>query len=202
MDAQTHWQEVYTRKPAQETSWYCAHLSTSLALIDALSLEPSAPVIDVGAGRSTLADDLLTRGLRDITVLDIAEAALADTRARLGDTALHYVVANVLDTMLPEAHYALWHDRAVFHFLTEPTQRGAYVAQCARAVSVGGHAVLATFALDGPAQCSQLSVCRYDIDALAQVFAPHFALVRGLRETHRTPWGSEQPFTYALLRRV
>jgi SAM-dependent methyltransferase len=202
MDAQAHWQDVYARKAAHETSWYREHLDTSLSFIDALRLPSDAPIIDVGAGRSNLADDLLARGFRNVTVLDIADAALADTRARLGAAPLRYVVADVLHAELPAAHYALWHDRAVFHFLVDRAQRAAYIAQAQRALRVGGHALIATFAPDGPKQCSNLEVCRYDADALAQAFAPSFALIEARREVHRTPWGAEQAFTYALLRRV
>lgn len=198
-----HWQSVYREKSAAQTSWFRAHLDASLRLIDGLRLDLGAALIDVGAGRSTLVDDLLARGFNDLTLLDIAEPALAESRTRLGDDAarVRWVVADVLDAPLPDSHFDVWHDRAVFHFLTEPAQRARYLRQLLRALRPGGHAVVATFAEDGPQRCSALPVCRYDIASLAAQFAPHFERCNGTRDEHRTPWGAVQPFTYVLLRR-
>jgi len=201
---QAHWQAVYRDKTPPQTSWHRAHLDESLRLIDALALPSQAPVLDVGTGRSTLVDDLLLRGFADIDALDVSSAALQDTRARLGADALrvHWIAADVLGADLPGTRYALWHDRAVFHFLIEADLRARYVERCARAVRPGGHAVIATFAPDGPERCSGLPVARYDAAQLAAEFAPAFEPVAETRELHLTPWNSEQAFTYVVLRRV
>jgi SAM-dependent methyltransferase len=198
-----HWQAVYRDKAPPQTSWHRAHLDESLRLIDGLQLTKDAPVLDVGGGRSTLVDDLLARGFADVSVLDLSSAALQDTRARLGVNGLNvrWTALDVLEADLPDARYALWHDRAAFHFLVDPAERTRYAERIARAVRVGGHAVIATFALDGPERCSGLPVARYDAAELAAQFAPAFAHRADSRELHRTPWDSEQAFTYVVLQR-
>lgn len=204
MGDEVHWQQVYATKSTDAVSWYRPHLDRSLAFIDALELSADAPIIDVGTGASTLVDDLLARGFRDITLNDIADAALAHTRERLGASVaarLHARVGDITTLDLPHAHYALWHDRAVFHFLTEAAQRDAYVAQVHHALRPGGHLLIATFAPDGPERCSGLPVQRYDADALATAFAPHFERAADTREQHPTPFGTTQSFQYVLLRR-
>jgi SAM-dependent methyltransferase len=147
---------------------------------------------------------LLARGFSDITVLDIAESALAASRLRLGAAGerVHWLAADVIAATLPEAHFGLWHDRAVFHFLVDAQARARYVAQAARAMRPGGYAILATFAADGPERCSGLPVCRYDAAALAHAFEPAFTRVSDARDVHTTPWGSTQAFTYVVLRRT
>lgn len=203
MGTDTHWQRVYTTKAIDAVSWYRPHLDRSLAFIDVLGLDHDAPIIDVGAGASTLVDDLLARGFRDLALNDIADAALAHTRTRLASTAAGARVAccvgDITALDLPQAHYALWHDRAVFHFLTDAAQRDAYVAQATRSVRGGGHLLVATFAVDGPERCSGLPVQRYDADALAAVFAPQFNRIDDAREQHPTPFGTTQSFQYVLL---
>lgn len=204
MDTQAHWEGVYRGKAERETSWYREHLATSLALIDALALDKATPVIDIGGGRATLVDDLLARGYTDVAVLDLSESALAQARERLGATGANVAwhVADATRAALPEAHYGLWHDRAVFHFLVDEAAREAYVAQAARAVRPGGHAIVATFAPDGPEKCSGLPVRRYAASELAAAFAPGFERVRDLHEEHATPWGAAQPFTWVVLART
>lgn len=199
-----HWQGIYRDKDEAQTSWFRAHLDESLRLFDRLRLPASTPVIDVGAGRSTLADDLLARGFGDVTVLDIAESALQAARARLGAAAarVHWRAADITVADLPAAHFGVWHDRAVFHFLVDAAARQRYVERCARALRPGGYAIVATFAPDGPERCSALPVRRYDAAALAGEFAAHFELVESAREVHTTPWGATQPFTYVVLRRT
>lgn len=199
-----HWDTVYRTRPEARTSWHRARLDTSLRLLEALDLDAGAPVIDVGAGRSTFVDDLLARGLRAVSVLDIADEALVQARERLGTAGgrVHWIVGDATALELPAAHYALWHDRAVFHFLVEADARARYAATLARAVRPGGHAIVATFAPDGPERCSGLPVRRYAAAALAAEFAPAFSLVASERDLDRTPAGGEQAFTYVLLRRV
>ena len=200
---QDHWQAVYRDKTEQQTSWYRPHLDSSLHWIDALMLPHDAPVIDVGGGRSTLVDDLLDRGFRDITVLDLSEAALAQSRARLGGqaTEVQWLAGDVTEVELPSARFALWHDRAVFHFLVEHDLQQHYVDTAASAVREGGHMIVATFAADGPERCSGLPVARYDAEDLAARFTPRFERVDAGRDVHRTPFDTEQPFTYVVLRR-
>jgi SAM-dependent methyltransferase len=200
---QAHWQSVYASKSEAQTSWFRPHLDHSLRLIDGLALPPEAPLLDVGGGRATLVDDLLARGYADVTVLDLAETALDVARQRLGADAarVRWLCADMLEADLPAARYALWHDRAVFHFLTEPAARAVYLAQITRALRPDGHAIIATFAADGPAHCSGLPVQRYAAGALANCFAAHFECLGDSREEHRTAAGAVQPFTYVLLRK-
>jgi SAM-dependent methyltransferase len=198
-----HWESVYTTKPEDQTSWFRPHLDESLRLIDGLDLPSGTPVIDVGGGRATLVDDLLSRGFIDVTVLDTSKAALDEVGHRLGAAGefVHWMVADITRAELLPTHYGLWHDRAVFHFLTEPVDRMRYVTNAARSIQPGGHAIVATFATDGPERCSGLPVRRYDAAALVSEFEPAFERIADSRERHPTPFGSEQPFTYVLLRR-
>jgi SAM-dependent methyltransferase len=198
-----HWQDVYGNKAEDQTSWYRPHLDLSLEIIDGLGLAPLAPIIDVGGGRSTLVDDLIGAGYRHLTVLDLSEAALAQARSRLGRIAegVRWIAGDVLEAELPDAHFALWHDRAVFHFFTDDAQQQRYIGRVRAALQPGGHVLVATFAADGPERCSGLPVCRYDGDSLAQRFGAGFERVDSRRELHRTPFDSVQPFTYLLLRR-
>jgi len=205
MEQQSHWQQVYATKATDAVSWYRPHLDRSLAFIDALGLDRDAPILDVGAGASTLVDDLLARGFRELTLNDLADTALALARQRLASSPLalnvRYRVGDITTLDLPDAHFALWHDRAVFHFLTEPAQRAAYVAQAAHTLRPGGHLLIATFAADGPERCSGLPVQRYDAATLAAEFAPHFTRIGDAREQHPTPFGTTQSFQYVLLQR-
>jgi len=197
----SHWEDVYGRKPSTGVSWYQPHLDRSLGWIAALA-KPSDAVIDVGGGASTLVDDLLGRGFRDLTVLDVSGAALAVSRARLGAEAakIRWVEADIT-TWQPDRPYDVWHDRAVFHFMTSPAQQEAYLAALRAGTRAGSLVVMATFAPDGPESCSGLPVQRYDAETLAARLGSDFVLVDRAREDHRTPWGSEQRFTFAALRR-
>jgi 2-polyprenyl-3-methyl-5-hydroxy-6-metoxy-1,4-benzoquinol methylase len=199
-----HWDRVYQTKKATEVSWYRAHLETSLELIDQAARDPASSIIDVGGGEATLVDDLLARGYADVTVLDISQAALQATRVRLGDAAtkVSWVPGDVTTIELMEARYDVWHDRAVFHFLTDPAQRTAYVRQVARSVREGGHVIVGTFGPEGPLQCSGLDVVRYDAGALHEQFGARFELVKHLEEVHRTPMGREQQFVWCYCRRT
>ena len=159
-------------------------------------------MVDVGAGASLLVDALLAAEWSDVTLLDVSREALALVKARVGaaDTAVSFVVADLLDWR-PERQYDAWHDRAVFHFLTDPADRARYVDTMTKAVRRGGAAVLSTFADDGPASCSGLSTARYDAPALADTFGAAFTMERTEREEHVTPAGRIQPFTWVVLRR-
>jgi SAM-dependent methyltransferase len=195
-----HWEKVYTSKSDMELSWMQAEPATSLSLIaEACS---AGSVIDVGGGTSLLAERLLDRGYA-VTVLDISQAAIDRARQRLGHRAaqVEWIVADV--TASPDlGTIDLWHDRAVFHFLTVSEDRAAYAELLARTVPVGGHAVIATFAVDGPEKCSGLDVRRYDGGALAAELGPPFRLLKSVPELHRTPWDAPQSFQYSLFKRV
>lgn len=198
MDAKTHWEAVYTTKEPEAVSWYLPHLETSLALIERAAHSHSTSIIDIGAGESTLVDDLLARGYENIAVLDVSRTALDVTRKRLGSLAeqVNWIVADITEVHLESFAYDVWHDRAVFHFLTSIEQRAAYVQNVAKAVKPGGHVIVSTFGPEGPAKCSGLEVMRYDAESLHDEFGRHFRLVESVKELHRTPFGTTQQFLY------
>lgn len=193
-----HWDEVYTRKASTEVSWFRPHLEQSLKLIDEAGLTPEAAIIDVGAGASTLVDDLLDRGYRRLSMLDLSERALDVSMTRLGERAalVHWLVGDVTELPLPEASFDLWHDRAVFHFLTDPVVRSRYVEAVRRALKPGGRVIIATFSPEGPTSCSGLEVARYDEGELHAVFGDDFVPLRCVPELHHTPSGKPQAFLY------
>jgi SAM-dependent methyltransferase len=197
-EMQAHWDRVYTVKAADEVSWFQPHADRSLELIERITAGRRSRVIDVGGGASTLVDDLLARGLFETTVLDLSPAALEVVRRRLGPKAslVHWLEGDVTGAELPAAGYDLWHDRAVFHFLTEPGQRAAYVAQVRRAVRPGGHVIVAAFGPGGPLRCSGLPVVRYSPGELHDEFGGAFELLESSTEDHRTPAGAIQQFVY------
>lgn len=198
INAKGHWEEIYQTKAPTEVSWFSPHLHISLSLIRSVSPQPASSIIDVGGGESTLVDDLLAMGYQDLTVLDIAQTAIDSAKKRLGGNAhqVKWLPADITRVTLPERSYDVWHDRAVFHFLTQPDERSAYVRQVASAVKAGGHVIVATFGPEGPQMCSGLSVRRYDADSLHDEFGARFRLVESLKEMHRTPFGTTQQFLY------
>lgn len=202
LDPERHWERIYRTKAPTELSWYQPEPHLSVDLIRGVAPDLDAPVIDVGGGASTLIDRLLDAGYRDLTVLDLAPSALAVARQRLGERAglVTWVADNVLDAPLPSARYAVWHDRAVFHFLTNPSDRARYVAQARRAIRPGGHAMVASFSLEGPPKCSGLDVMRYSPEGMHAEFGEGFRLLRSVREDHPTPTGAIQAFVYCLCR--
>lgn len=203
MDEKTaHWNRAYSKRATNEVSWFQPQANTSLALIQACALAPSAPVVDVGAGASTLVDGLITCGFSNITLLDIAESSFEDTRRRLPPNApVHYAVADITAWRPPQA-FSLWHDRAVFHFLTEDQDRAAYRTALAAAVPTNQHVIVATFHVDGPERCSGLPVQRYSADTLAAEFEGLLRPLEQRREQHRTPAGVEQSFVYVRFQRL
>lgn len=196
MDRQSHWQGIYTTRSIDQVSWYRPHLDSSLALIERIVPDLSLPILDVGAGASTLADDLLAGGYSDLTILDISAAALDLARQRLGSAAgrIHWITADILTADLPPSAFALWHDRAVFHFLTDAHDRAAYSRQLIRALRPASHALICTFGPDGPQKCSGLPVVRYDAASLLRELGPRFRLIESFTELHQTPSGSTQQF--------
>ena len=188
---------MYQTKGPQDVSWYQRRPELSLALIAASGLSKDAGVIDVGGGASTLIDCLLDTGYTRLAVLDVSRVALAQTRARLGARAagVEWFETDVT-TFEPLHRFGLWHDRAVFHVLMAPEDRRGYVAALQRTLQPGGTVIVATFAVDGPSHCSDLDVMRYDEQTLITELGPEFTLQEVRRETHITPWESEQRFMY------
>jgi 2-polyprenyl-3-methyl-5-hydroxy-6-metoxy-1,4-benzoquinol methylase len=199
---QAHWEDVYTRKGENEVSWFQESPAPSLELIGRVGATPASAVIDIGGGASRLVDNLVDRGFEDVTVLDLSETALGAAKTRLGSRAaqVHWIVADAT-VWEPKKAYDVWHDRAAFHFLTEDRDRAAYVARLERAIKIGGHAIIATFALDGPERCSGLPIVRYDPATLGQAIGRAFQLVDTRRHAHVTPWGSDQSFQFSVFRR-
>jgi ubiquinone/menaquinone biosynthesis C-methylase UbiE len=204
MQSKEHWEHVYTTKATDAVSWFQEHARNSLKLIQQTGVPLSAAIIDIGGGASTLVDDLLANGYCNLSVLDLSAAALSAAQSRLGPKAsgVNWVVADITKAELPAQSYDVWHDRAVFHFLTTAEDRQAYVQAVLRAVKPGGHVIVATFAEDGPLQCSGLPVMRYNPDELHAQFGEPFTLVHHEKESHQTPFGTAQQFTYCYCRKV
>jgi trans-aconitate methyltransferase len=197
-----HWEKVYTTKAESEVSWFQETPALSLELIERVGAMQSSAIIDIGGGASRLVDHLTSRGYEDVTVLDLSAAALASARSRIGDKAsrVTWITADVA-IWEPSRTCDVWHDRAAFHFLTERSDQAAYVARLRRALRVGGHAIIATFAPDGPERCSGLPVSRYDAHALAATLGGDFELIDTRRHHHTTPWGAVQQFQFSTFRR-
>jgi len=201
-NAKTHWDTVYRTKAPDAVSWYRPHLETSIDLIQRVAPDSSASIIDIGGGESTLVDDLLAKGYRDVSVLDISPTAIEVARKRIGDLARHvtWMVADATQAALPSQRYDVWHDRVVFHFLTTQEERTAYVQRVAGSMKLGGHVIMATFGPEGPTKCSGFDVVRYDAQSLHAEFGRHFQLMESATELHQTPFGTTQQFLYCLCR--
>lgn len=204
MQSKEHWEKIYSTKATDEVSWFQEHAALSLKLIRDTGVSLTASIIDVGGGASTLVDDLLSNGYENITVLDLSGTALAKAKAQLGGRAsgVRWLEANVIEAELPALAYDVWHDRAVFHFLTSAEERHAYVQAVLRAVKPGGLVIVATFAEDGPTKCSGLPVMRYGTNELHAEFGEPFLLIGHEKESHYTPGGNEQKFVYCFCRKV
>lgn len=202
MTERDHWESLYRRKGPDEVSWYRPHLERSLAFFAQAALPRTAAIVDVGGGASTLVDDLLDRGYEDVTVLDISASALTLAKERLGARAgaVTWLTGDVTSMTLPERRFDFWHDRAVFHFLTEPSARQRYLGALRCSLRAGGHVVVATFGPHGPERCSGLPVARYDAGEIHREFGDRFRKVGSATEVHQTPWGVEQEFVYCYCR--
>jgi ubiquinone/menaquinone biosynthesis C-methylase UbiE len=204
METKIHWEEVYETKDSTEVSWFQEHPELSLQFIERTSVDNSDQVIDVGGGASTLVDNLLDRGYQNITVLDISASALHVVQERLGlkANAVTWMESDITQVQLPHHFYDVWHDRAVFHFLTRAIDRQKYVEAVTHSVKAGGHVIIATFGVDGPSRCSSLEVVRYNSDSLHDEFGDNFDLVHSTSESHETPFGTEQKFIYCYCRKA
>lgn len=203
MSTEAKWEAVYSTRAPEDVSWFRPHLETSLALIERVATDHSAKIIDVGGGESTLVDDLLVRGYQNLTVLDISKTALEVTKTRLNVRAqrVHWLAADITQVALPPLSYDVWHDRAVFHFLTAQEDRHAYVESAGSSLKPGGHIIISAFGPAGPKKCSGLDVVRYNARTLNVEFGNSFRLVESLAESHITPTGNRQQFTYCVFQR-
>jgi SAM-dependent methyltransferase len=203
MNRKSHWESIYATRGSSSLSWFQPHPQRSLDLIERTGLPTNAKILDVGGGDSFLVDELVARGYTDITVLDLSRAAINRARHRLGDAApgrVTWLEGDILEADLPREHFDIWHDRAVFHFLTGAKERESYIQKVRSAVYSGGHVIVATFAEDGPTRCSGLAVERYSASELHDTFGSDFLLMESERELHHTPSGVEQSFTYCWCR--
>lgn len=198
MNSEAHWENVYKSKAADRVSWYRPHLEVSLRLIERAAGSVDASIVDAGGGESTLVDDLIARGYRNLTVVDLSQTALYETRRRLGSSAgrVQWIAGDITKVALPRHGFDVWHDRAVFHFLTSSEGRRAYVRAVQRSVRPGGYVIVSTFGPHGPVRCSGLDVARYDAEGLHGEFGEGFRLLDASEELHYTPWGTEQQFLY------
>jgi len=203
MDRKSHWENIHQTKAPTQVSWYQEHSRLSMQYILQTGVGKTGQIIDIGGGISTLVDDLLADSYQHIHVLDISAAALQTAQQRLGWRAkeVNWMVADITQAQLPSQFYDVWHDRAVFHFLTETQDRQRYVHTVKDAVKPGGHVIIATFASDGPERCSGLEVARYDPQSLHGEFGADFELLDSTREEHHTPFGTEQKFIYCYCRK-
>lgn len=202
MKPREHWEQVYQTKAPTAVSWYAPHLETSFNLIKNAAPKPDSPIIDVGGGESTLVDDLLLAGYSDISILDISQTAIDVAKNRLGNQAnlVKWIADDITQAPLPRSYYGVWHDRAVFHFLTDPRQRLGYIKQVAESVKLGGHVIISTFGPEGPVKCSGLDVVRYDSESLHEQFGKRFKLIDSKTEIHYTPSGAAQQFLHCYCR--
>jgi ubiquinone/menaquinone biosynthesis C-methylase UbiE len=201
--SKNHWEDMYTKKMPTEVSWYQIEPTVSLDLIKSTGINYAGKIIDVGGGASVLVDKLLDKGFQNLTVLDISPKSLSYAKQRLGDRAaqVSWVEADVTEFDLPQK-YDLWHDRAVFHFLTEENDRKKYIRNMDKALNPGGHVIIAAFAMEGPLKCSGLNVERYSDGKLKNELGNSFEFVKSVEEVHVTPWSSEQKFIYCYFKKL
>lgn len=199
-----HWEQIYASRSCRQVGWYAPHLETSIKWIAELDLAAEDPIIDVGGGASTLVDDLLLAGHKNLTVLELSESAIALSRERLGakSDSITWLQEDVTQSELPSRHFKLWHDRAVFHFLINPQQQQQYKDALLEALTVDGYFIIGAFDPEAPSQCSGLPVQRYSAEMLCSRFAKEFRLKRHHHEIHRTPSGLEQSYVYCLFQRI
>jgi len=204
VNSKKHWEQVYETKAETQVSWFQSAPRLSLELIRATAVTAQSAIIDVGGGTSLLVDELLKQGWKKLSVLDLSGTALQKTKERLGSSAsqVEWIEADITEAKLASEYYDLWHDRAVFHFLTRLEDRAAYLSRLLTSLKSGGFAIIAAFSKDGPEKCSGLDVVRYDAASLSAAVGPTFRLLQTQDETHATPAGKTQKFTYCLFQKV
>ncbi|MBN9379905.1 MAG: methyltransferase [Chitinophagaceae bacterium] len=203
MNRQTHWDNIFGQKNEDQRSWYQAYPVTSMTFIEELHLPKNAAIIDVGGGDSHLVDALLEKGYTDITVLDISSAAIKNAQVRLGQRSelVHWIASDILH-FVPARNYDCWHDRAVFHFVTQADSIRRYTRLMGEAILPSGALIVGTFAEDGPATCSGLPVKRYSQNTLTDILQPFFEKEYCIDEKHKTPFHTIQSFTFCRFRRA
>jgi SAM-dependent methyltransferase len=201
-ESKAHWDQVYATKAVDAVSWFQPHAEDSLRFLQKTGVNPTASIIDIGGGASTFVDDLLLNGYNNVSVLDISEKALLATKNRLESRAeqVHWLVADITKATLPAHSFDVWHDRAVFHFLTSVDDRKAYIQNILHALKPNGHVIIATFAEDGPLKCSGLDTVRYSADSLQDTLGESFTLIEHEKVLHHTPSGNVQQFNYCYFR--
>lgn len=204
MESKTHWERIYRTRDVHEVSWFQEHAAQSIELLKKTGVSLAAKIIDVGGGASTLVDDLLDQGYSEITVLDISGTALRRSQDRLGQRAslVSWLELDITRAELAPNFYDVWHDRAVFHFLTNEMERAQYVRAVRRSVKTGGHIIVASFGLGGPEKCSGLNVVRYSAESMHREFGNDFKLVETITEAHHTPFATDQQFIYCCCRKT
>ena len=204
MSNRTHWETIYSKKKPNQVSWYRKHLDNSLKMILQTNVSKEKAIIDIGGGNSTLVDDLIENGFADISVLDISSKAIEESKKRLKHRAgnIDWIEADITKVALPENKYDVWHDRAVFHFLTSSDDREKYIDLVMRSLKIGGHIIVASFGLNGPQKCSGLDVVRYSPETMHDEFGEHFKLVKSATEIHETPFETTQEFIYCYCRKI
>ena len=203
MNKKEHWNNIYSTKKINEVSWYQRVPETSLELIKNAASTSNSKIIDIGGGDSFLADNLLKEGFRDVTVLDISYNAIEKAKNRLGEKALNvnFIVSDIIDFEATRT-YDIWHDRAVFHFLTEQDQIEKYKLLVKNAIKPGGHLIIGTFSENGPDKCSGIAISKYSMQELTELFSDDFSLENSFQELHSTPFNTEQEFTFVVLKRL
>ncbi len=204
MNNKKHWEQIYSSNKPNQVSWYREHLDNSLRMILQTNVSKEKAIIDIGGGNSTLVDDLVEHGFADISVLDISSKAIEESKKRLKYRAkkIEWIEADITEVSLPENKFDVWHDRAVFHFLTTRDDRKKYIELVMQSLKVGGHIIVASFGLDGPKKCSGLDVVRYSPETMHDEFGEKFKLIKSIKETHKTPFETTQEFIYCYCRKV
>lgn len=202
MDPKSHWEGIYQENKPNEVSWFQPKMAISLDLIKSVETRKDARIIDIGGGASTLVESLLADGYKNLSVLDISGSALAKIKDRLKERTnqIEWFETSILD-FASSKKFDLWHDRAVFHFLVNSRDRAIYLENLKSCLNPNGHFIVATFAIDGPLKCSGLEVVRYDENLMKKEVGKDFELIKSCNEIHKTPWDTEQKFTYFLFKR-
>ena len=201
MEKKKHWENIYQTKNIDGVSWYQETPYESIELIKKFSTTDSDLIIDIGCGKSFLADNLLKLNYKNITLVDISLNALKEVKERLNNKSLNFIETDVLNLKL-ERTFDIWHDRAVFHFITNKKSVEKYISLCNEYIGEGGKLIIGTFAEDGPLKCSGLEIKRYSVENLKELFKENFEFIKGFKKLHSTPFGTRQSFTFCVFRKI
>ena len=201
MEKKKHWENIYQTKNIDGVSWYQETPYESIELIKKFSTTDSDMIIDIGCGKSFLADNLLKLNYKNITLVDISLNALKEVKDRLNNKSLNFIETDVLNLKL-ERTFDIWHDRAVFHFITNKKSIEKYISLCNEYIGEGGKLIIGTFAEDGPLKCSGLEIKRYSVENLKELFKENFEFIEGFKKLHSTPFGTQQSFTFCVFRKI